>query len=398
MNQYLIDNDDILFDVFKDQNHPFIKNLYSRYEEYALYKGLNRSKTNPFDKYNFATLYIRADTKKTEIKRTYQNLLEFYADVSSLLLGIFRFLIIVFDFINNFYVEYSFAKRIFIFKEFENSHFNISKRYKQLNQLKLLINNYNEQNTDINSFNSDLDSYLPNEKIFGNFECNTYNKIKKKEINISNEYNKRNSIPYSNQIMGNVINDGNNSRSKLSSGNIKNEKPFSSNNSTIDKGSIKKIGRISDSISLENTINKVIVKNNNYKYNFNIFEIISINCFKCCLTKQLKFKNNAYNIISNILSNKLDIVLYIKNIFISDIINKTLLNPKSKDVFNFLYHPVITVEQNNKNHFSDISINFNENDFDKFYEGIVELVQKDEKTEKEKNIIYLSQQKLVDLC
>ena len=184
MNQYLIDNDDILFDVFKDQNHPFIKNLYSRYEEYALYKGLNRSKTNPFDKYNFATLYIRADTKKTEIKRTYQNLLEFYADVSSLLLGIFRFLIIVFDFINNFYVEYSFAKRIFIFKEFENSHFNISKRYKQLNQLKLLINNYNEQNTDINSFNSDLDSYLPNEKIFGNFECNTYNKIKKKEINI----------------------------------------------------------------------------------------------------------------------------------------------------------------------------------------------------------------------
>jgi hypothetical protein len=56
---------------------------------------------------------MRADTKKTDIKRTYQNIMEFYADVSSLLLGIFRVLIINFNFINNFYAEYSFSKRIF---------------------------------------------------------------------------------------------------------------------------------------------------------------------------------------------------------------------------------------------------------------------------------------------
>ena len=109
--------------------------------------------------------------------------------------------------------------------------------------------------------------------------------------------------------------------------------------------------------------------------------MILINFFKCCLTKQLKLKNNAYNIINNILNNKLDIILYLKNIFFSDIINKTLLNSKNKDIINFLYHPVLTVEQNNKKDSSDININFNENDFDKFYEGIIELIQKDGKTE-----------------
>ena len=245
MNQYLIDNDDILFDIFIEQNYPFIKTLYSRYEEYALYKGLNRSKTNPFDKYKFASLYIRADTKKTEIKRKYQNIMEFYADVSSLLLSIFRFLLYVFEFINNFYAEYSFAKGIFFFKEFENRYFDIYKRQKQINQLKSLINNYNEQNTQINSFNSDFYNYLPNEKIFRNFEINTYNKIKKKDIDTNNEC-KRNSISYSNQIIGNLVKDGNNSRNILSSSNKQDEqKQFSNNiNSTIDKDLIKKMEKI----------------------------------------------------------------------------------------------------------------------------------------------------------
>ena len=105
---------------------------------------------------------MRADTKKTDIKRTYQNIMEFYADVSSLLLGIFRVLIINFNFINNFYAEYSFSKRIFIFKEFENTHFDLSKRQKQINQLKSLIDGYNHKNSETSSFESGLDIFFSN--------------------------------------------------------------------------------------------------------------------------------------------------------------------------------------------------------------------------------------------
>ena len=134
--------------------------------------------------------------------------MEFYADVSSLLLGIFRVLIIIFNFINNFYAEYSFSKRIFIFKEFKNAYFDLSKRQKQINQLKSLINSYNSKNSEASSFESGLDIFFNNEKNFRNYDLNIFNKYKKSLNDINNRY-KRNSISYSNQEIGNLIAVGN---------------------------------------------------------------------------------------------------------------------------------------------------------------------------------------------
>ena len=116
MNQYLID-DDYLFSVLNDdKKHIQMKTLYSRYEEYFLYVGLNRGKTKPHDTYKYARVYIRADTKKTVIKRNYQKLFEFYANATSLLIGLYRLLIIIFNYINNFYAENSLSRRIFFLK------------------------------------------------------------------------------------------------------------------------------------------------------------------------------------------------------------------------------------------------------------------------------------------
>ena len=47
------------------------------------------------DNNNYAKIYLRADLKKTEIRRTYQKITEFYADASSILVGIYEFLIII---------------------------------------------------------------------------------------------------------------------------------------------------------------------------------------------------------------------------------------------------------------------------------------------------------------
>ena len=128
MNQYLSD-DDYLFGIIKNfDNNVKRESLFSRYEEYFLYLGLNRSITNPSNLYNYAKVYVRADTKKTDIRRSYQKLMEFYANTTSLLIGIFRVLIIIFNFINEFYAENSIIKRIFFLKEFDdNIHFNIFK-------------------------------------------------------------------------------------------------------------------------------------------------------------------------------------------------------------------------------------------------------------------------------
>ena len=67
MNQYLID-DNYLFWVFGDDTEARSKKtLYSKYEEYSLFQGLNKN-TNSSDYLNYAKVYIRADTKKQKLK------------------------------------------------------------------------------------------------------------------------------------------------------------------------------------------------------------------------------------------------------------------------------------------------------------------------------------------
>ena len=74
MNQYLYDDDEMLA-IFDEEKKPDqIKTLFSRYEEYSIYSGLEREKTKPLNPNDYAKIYIRADTKKTEIKITYQKL------------------------------------------------------------------------------------------------------------------------------------------------------------------------------------------------------------------------------------------------------------------------------------------------------------------------------------
>ena len=62
-------------------------------------------------RYNYAKIYLRADTRKTNIKRRYQKFMEFYADTSGLLIGIYTILEVIFNYIDNFYAELSLAKK-----------------------------------------------------------------------------------------------------------------------------------------------------------------------------------------------------------------------------------------------------------------------------------------------
>ena len=101
MNQYLYD-DDFLLGVFGEDDGPkYIRTIFSRYEDYSLYQGLNRTNSSS-DYLNYAQVFVRADTKRTDIKRKYQKFLEFYADNSSFLLAFFYLLGFIFTFINSF--------------------------------------------------------------------------------------------------------------------------------------------------------------------------------------------------------------------------------------------------------------------------------------------------------
>ena len=104
-------------------------------------KNINREIKRQQDYINYAKIYMRADLKKTEIKRTYQKIIEFYADASSILVAIYEILIIIISTINKFYGENSIIKKLFLFKGINNKYFNIQNKYHKINELISVTNN-----------------------------------------------------------------------------------------------------------------------------------------------------------------------------------------------------------------------------------------------------------------
>ena len=66
-------------------------------------------------------------------------------------------------------------------------------------------------------------------------------------------------------------------------------------------------------------------KEKRIEYSFNIFDIIVIMLFKCCMTKKLSIKNDIYEKASDVLLKKLDVITYMRNMILFDIINQIII-------------------------------------------------------------------------
>ena len=143
----------------------------------------------------------------------------------------------------------------------------------------------------------------------------------------------------------------------------------------------------------------MIEEPNNKKINlsFNIFEIIISSSFFCCLSNNLKLKKDLVEKANNILYNKLDIVLFIKNMFLLDIMNQTLINNNRKGIIKFLSQPIISINKKEENQLNEFYNNYCETDFDNFNSEISELIRKSQKREGDKKLISLSNRKLKEL-
>ena len=403
MNQYLYD-DDSLIAVFNSEEKPEqTKTLFSRYEEYSLYIGLDREITRPADYKNYAKIYMRSDLKKTEIRRTYQKITEFYADASSILVGIYEFLIIIISIINNFYAENSIVKKLFIFKGINNKYFNIKNRHKKINEL-LSLNGNNNNVVTFSRNNNRLNTNLISTKISMEKidEKEEESSIKPSSSNRSQEskilflsrrksnkirINKRNN--FTKDLM--IKNEKNNRKQKRYS--IDNQSKNILDNNNIKMNNLKTLGKEDEDNDSKKSKSKKNDKNINY--NFSLIEIISSLLFPCLLRGNLKIKNEYYDKATEFLYNQLDIILYVRNMVLFDIINETLLDEEKKNIINFLSRPLLYLDKKeNKNIFYQ---NYYETDFDKFYDGYQELAHKTYKQHKEERLLSYSNQKLKEL-
>ena len=400
MNQYLFD-DDFMFAVFSGDEKPKqIETLFSRYEEYALYMGLGYNPNN----LEYAKVFIRADTKKTTIKRTYQKLTEFYADASSLLIALYEVLIIIFTYLNNFYAEQSVTKKLFFFKEIGLKPFSTTKNYSKLLEINSLIGtddmkNLETINIDFNidkkiktathskiknriffqrsksitsSSNKELDEKINAEKFIND---NVRNKIKLLTIDNFDNFNKYDVINKRSQCL--------NSASKLESYQIKSRRKLSLIESDSDNTKTQTL-----------KINQPPIQ-----YSFNVFETFLITFCSKCVKGKLKLKNELNNKANDYLYSKLDIHVYLRNMYLFDIINQTIINGNKKNIINLLSRPLISINKKEKKEKKEEEIfykEYEENNCDKFYEGIKELAKKQNKQKKEEKLLKLANKYIKD--
>ena len=380
MNQYLYDDDQLLT-IFNEEEKPKeMKTLFSRYEEYSLYLGLDRESTRPLNYINYAKIYVRADIKKTDIRRTYQKLTEFYADASSLLIGLYELLIIILSFVSNFNAEYAIIKKLFIFKGIGDKHFSPSQKSVQIKELLSYQGNINLNKNSENKNNKDLEkNILSNSNYYTKLKLNNFRKIKGKKI------------------MRNIlIKDKENDSSQKTYKKLKNS---NLNLNTETKGDrinqLNNAYNVADNGKIENQIEQ-----KNIKYSFNVGEIIFSSLFPLCLLGRLKLKNKLNNKAIEFLYYKLDIIVYLRNMILFDIINNTMLDQHKIHIINFVSRPLLSlnINENNEKHDSNIFYrNYNEGDFDKFYNGYKELVQKQNKENIEIKLVSITEQKLNEL-
>ena len=429
MNQHF-SNDDFLMFVFGDDQEPERKTLFSRYEEYALYKGLNRFQTQPEEYDYYSKVYIRADLKKTVIKRKYQKFMEFYADASSLLVAIYEILVVIFNYVDTFYAHHSLAKTIFFFKELEDKdNFNISKKRAALQDLIAITEsqkkNMENEDKEIQSKSSKMMKNFPpkkkeqvnDNKEENNKEIKIYNSrnspidkkntntksssyIKGKEMFNKKDYN-RNYKDNFNEKYDDDFNkadyDDSYPRYKINQlkRNISSNVMMNLRNSNKNDFFSESFGTNMEDFSSESDASKRPKKRNiKVENNFNIFEIIISQFFCCCMCKNIAIKNYANEKANEIMFKKMDIITYVRNMILFDILNQTMLDSGKKAIINFLGRPIISINQKRKNKFDEFYKNYREKDFNKYYDLMKELTENPDKEEREEKLIQISNEHL----
>ena len=329
MNYHLFDDTLLLHVNQNDEKNQEIMTGLSKVEDYSQYKGTERSSAVGDDYEAYGKIYIRADNRKVAIKRKYQDFMEFYADISGLLLSIFWVLGVIFAYYDRIKANHSISKKLFYFEGIKDN------KFAQFNKIKEII----------------------------------YDKNKEKE--------KENILPYEEEK---------NIRSPIGFNNISSYSIRNSQNKNLEVN-----------LSQRNTNAKIIKENkenndeeNSIDYsNYNLFEMLMSFDFCYCKTKKFENKVNLMGQARNIIDGKLDIVYYIRNMILFEIINK--INLENKNIINFLSRPIIYLsekkEKENENDNDDGPKDINLEEIETFTTSYdVDIGNKEEKKDDNNNL------------
>ena len=304
---YHLTDDDSIIRLGSEDPHPVIKTGLSRTEDYSLYKGLDRTSRDDNDNINYAKIYIRADNRKIDIKRRYQDFMEFYADTSALLLSIFWILGVILAYYDRKVTNHSISKKLFYFEGIKNN------RFEQFKNIKKFMNNIEE---------------LEKKNINENSGVNGKNNDKEKH----SKHNSMELDPRSSRIIIEEI------KSQIESKKEKEEEGKKEEEKNEEKKGRNKEKDLIDYSS------------------YTILEMIgSLKIFFCCRTEKFNNKINLIEQANNTINDKLDIVFYIRNMLLLRLIKKIYL--ENNNIIDFLTRPIINLNNYKKGNKTDTILN-----------------------------------------
>ena len=221
MNEYF-ESDNELF--FPGKSSQKINNLFSRMEQYFLHKTSTEENS-------FAKIYIRADTKRMEVRRKYQTLMEFFADTFSFWGNLFFICEIIFNAYNRVSLNFFIENELLYFKEKENMHFNISENSRRIHELLKLTKIDNLKNKVYKKEDEEIGTDIFNQyvPITQKKQNTTENEIKNYNP-IDNNRNDNNTQENHNSTEDRNINNNDNGNSNKNNNNNNKDNPSINNN------------------------------------------------------------------------------------------------------------------------------------------------------------------------
>ena len=118
---------------------------------------------------------------------------------------------------------------------------------------------------------------------------------------------------------------------------------------------------------------------------------------KYCITNDLKLKNDLNNKVNQILFHKMDISVFLRNMYLFDIIIQIFFDSNKKYVMNFLSRPIINSKELNENELDEFYKVYNETEFVKSTLGIYKMLKIQNKKNSEQRLIALYNKQLKDI-
>ena len=337
MNEYF-ESDNELF--FPGKSSQKINNLFSRMEQYFLHK-------TDTEENSYAKIYIRADTKRMEVRRKYQTLMEFFADTFSFWGNLFFICEIIFNAYNRVSLNFFIENELLYFKEKENMHFNISENSRRIHELLKLTKIDNLKNKVYKKEDEEIGTDIFNQyvPITQKKQNTTENEIKNYNP-IDNNRNDNNTQENHNSTEDRNINNNDNGNSNKNNNNNNKDNPSINNNDD----------------------NKKVLKYIFKEIVFAFMNLISIFKCKCCHCKKSN-KEIMSEKGEDIINSKLNIINYVKNMLFLDVINN-MLNEDKKEIYKFLSMPIISSNENEEDKIyqqREKELHYSDEDFLNFY-------------------------------